>query len=142
MYMTQSFNQIHFAGVANKGPDPGSYPMSSNEAFLRQLYERFNARDIETVLAALHPQVMWANGMEGGHEHGRDAVRAYWTRQWSIVDPRVEPIAFSRTPEGADVVEVHQEVYDLDGNLLVNKIVGHIFQIEDGLVRRFDIRSI
>lgn len=116
--------------------------MSSNEAFLRQLYASFNGRDIETALARLHPQVIWANGMEGGHEHGRDAVRAYWKRQWCTIDPRVEPIAFSRTPEGADVVEVHQEVYDLDGNLLVNKIVGHLFQIEDGLVRRFDIRSI
>jgi hypothetical protein len=113
--------------------------MSSDEDFLRRLYERFNARDIETVLAALHPQVLWANGMEGGHERGRDAVRAYWTRQWTTLDPHVDPIAFSRTSDGAVMVEVHQEVYDLNGNLLVNQIVGHIFQIEDGLVRRFDI---
>jgi hypothetical protein len=28
---------------------------------------RFNARDMETVLAALHEDVLWANGMEGGH---------------------------------------------------------------------------
>ena len=27
----------------------------------------FNGRDIESVLAAMHPEVVWANGMEGGH---------------------------------------------------------------------------
>jgi hypothetical protein len=29
---------------------------------LRRLYDRFNAHDIETVLAAMHEDVMWANG--------------------------------------------------------------------------------
>jgi hypothetical protein len=115
--------------------------MSSDEAFLRRLYERFNAREMEAVLADLHPDVIWANGMEGGHEHGRDAVRAYWTRQWAMINPRVDPISFSRTPEGADAVEVHQVVHDLNGNLLVDLMVGHIFQVEGGLVRRFDIRG-
>jgi hypothetical protein len=30
-------------------------------------------------------------------------------------------------------------VRDLKGNLLSDKMVGHIFQVEDGLVKRFDI---
>jgi len=105
------------------------------------LYDRFNARDMETVLAALHETVAWANGMEGGHVHGRDAVRSYWTRQWAMIDPHVEPVGFSRGPEGEIVVEVHQVVHDLDGALLLDQMVGHIFRIKDGLVRRFDIRD-
>jgi hypothetical protein len=105
------------------------------------LYDRFNARDMETVLAALHETVAWANGMEGGHVHGRDGVRSYWTRQWAMIDPHVEPVGFSRGPEGEIVVEVHQVVHDLDGALLLDQMVGHIFRIKDGLVRRFDIRD-
>ena len=31
------------------------------------LYDRFNARDMEAVLAYMHRDVVWANGMEGGH---------------------------------------------------------------------------
>ncbi len=73
--------------------------MSVDVEFLTHVYQRFNARDIEAVLAALHPDVTWANGMEGGHVHGREAVRRYWTRQWATVDPHVEPTAFST---GAD----------------------------------------
>ena len=109
--------------------------------FLRRVYARFNARNMEAVLAALHEDVIWANGMEGGHVHGRDGVRSYWTRQWAMIDPHVEPVGFSNGPEGEIIVEVHQVVHDLDGNPLLDQMVGHIFRIEDGLIRRFDIRN-
>ena len=65
-----------------------------NEELLRKTYEAFNARDIDTVLAALHADVDWENGMEGGRIPGRDAVRAYWERQFGLIDGRVEPEAF------------------------------------------------
>jgi hypothetical protein len=114
--------------------------MLSDMKLLERLYERFNARDMEAVLATLHANVIWANGMEGGHVVGHDGVRNYWTRQWAMIDPRVEPASFSASVEGAIVVEVHQIVRDLKGKLLSDKMVGHIFRIEDGLIRRFDIR--
>ena len=88
----------------------------------------------------MHKDVIWANGMEGGHVQGRDGVRSYWTRQWAIVDPHVEPVEFSNGPDGETIVEVHQIVHDLDGNLLADKMVGHVFRIENQLVNRFDIR--
>jgi hypothetical protein len=108
---------------------------------LKHLYDRFNARDMENVLAALDADVIWANGMEGGHVHGRAGVRDYWTRQWALVDPRVQPFAFSNGPSGEVIAEVHQVVYDLDGKLLVDQNVGHVFRIKNGLVYRFDIRD-
>ena len=88
----------------------------------------------------MHKDVTWANGMEGGHVQGRDGVRSYWTREWAIVDPHVEPVEFSNGPDGETIVEVHQIVHDLDGNLLADKMVGHVFRIENQLVNRFDIR--
>jgi hypothetical protein len=108
---------------------------------LKRVYDWFNARDMASVLAAMHEDVMWANGMEGGHVHGVDGVRKYWTRQWAMVDPHVEPIEFSKGAGGEVVVEVHQVVRDLNGNLLADKMVGHIFRIENGLIKRFDIRG-
>jgi hypothetical protein len=38
------------------------------------------------------------------------------------------------------VVEVHQVVKDLEGKVLVDMMVGHIFRVEHGLIQRFDIR--
>lgn len=115
--------------------------MSDEVDLLRRIYDGFNARDMETMLAAMHEDAIWANGMEGGHVHGRDEVRSYWARQWAIIDPHVKPVAFARSPEGEVVVEVHQVVRDLNGNLLADKMIGHVFRIEKGLVKRFDIRG-
>jgi hypothetical protein len=115
--------------------------MPSDADLLKFLYERFNARDMEALLNAMHPDVLWANGMEGGHVHGRDGVRNYWTRQWAMLDPRVEPISFSAGPNGTTRAEVHQVVRDLKGAILVDKIVGHIFRIDEHLITRFDIEE-
>src|SRR5215469_15804941 len=82
--------------------------LADNVELLKRIYNRFNARDMETVLAALHEDVIWANGMEGGHVLGREGVRSYWTRQWAMVDPHVEPIAFADGPKAEIIVEVHQ----------------------------------
>ena len=79
--------------------------------------------------------------MEGGYVRGREGVRSYWTRQWAMIDPHVEPVEFSIGSEGKIVVEVHQIVRDLEGDVLADQMVGHIFQIENGLVRQFDIRG-
>lgn len=115
--------------------------MPDDLELLRRVYALFNGREIESVLAALHPDVVWANGMEGGHVHGRDEVRSYWKRQWAIIDPHVEPVEISSTAKGEVVVKVHQVVRDIEGNLLADRMVIHVFQMQDGLIQRFDIRD-
>ncbi len=115
--------------------------MSDQVELLKRVYERFNARDMESLLATMHDDVIWANGMEGGHVHGRDEVRSYWTRQWAMIDPHVEPVEFSSGTQGEIVAEVHSVVRDLNGNLLADRMVIHVFRIENGLIKRFDIRG-
>lgn len=115
---------------------------------IKRIYDRFNARDIDGVLIELADDVAWANGMEGGHVYGREAVRDYWTRQWAAVSPHVEPVAFQTTDDGVVAVEVIQSVFDLDGQPLrgqthglKDKTVMHIFRIESGKIARFDIKE-
>ena len=122
--------------------------MDDDLAILERLYDRFNARDIDGVLIALTEDVAWANGMDGGHVHGHEAVRAYWTRQWAMVSPHVEPVGFRRTADGAIIAEVLQTIRDLEGRPLQgqthglkDKTVGHVFRFRDGKVARFDIQD-
>lgn len=122
--------------------------MDDDVKALERIYDRFNARDMDGVLAALTDDVAWANGMEGGHVHGREAVREYWTRQWAMVSPHVEPVRFQRTADGAIVAEVRQSVRDLEGKSLQgqthglkDKTVGHVFRLREGKVARFDIQD-
>ena len=116
--------------------------MPDDVELLRRVYALFNSREIVSVLAAMHPDVVWANGMEGGHVHGRDEVRSYWKRQWAIVDPHVEPVEISPDGKGQIEIKVHQVVRDLEGNLLADKPVIHVFQVRNGLIQRFDIRDV
>jgi ketosteroid isomerase-like protein len=115
--------------------------MPDDVELLRRVYALFNGRDIESVLTAMHPDVVWANGMEG-HVHGRDEVRRYWKRQWAIIDPHVEPLEMSPKGKGEVVVKVHQVVHDPKGNLLADRLVIHVFQVRNGLIQRFDIRDV
>lgn len=114
---------------------------------LKRIYDCFNARDIEGVLTVLADDVAWANGMEGGHVHGRAAVRAYWTRQWAVVSPHVEPVRFDQAADGRVTVQVRQTVRDLAGQAhaeaqgLKDKLVGHVFRFRAGRVIRFDIQD-
>jgi hypothetical protein len=109
---------------------------------LRSIYDSFNRRDVDAVLAKMVPDVDWPNGMEGGRVHGREAVRQYWLRQWSQINPIVEPQSFRTDPTGAIVVEVHQVVRDLAGVLLAEKMVQHVYRVENGLIQSMEIREI
>lgn len=102
-------------------------------------YRDFNARRIDAVLARMHPSVEWANGMEGGYVHGKDAVREYWTRQWKVIDPHVDPLRIEQDETGRFVVEVHQVARDLAGNVLLDRTVHHAYRIREGLIERMDI---
>jgi ketosteroid isomerase-like protein len=108
---------------------------------LRAAYRDFNARRIEAVLARMNADVMWANGMEGGHVHGVDAVREYWQRQFAILSPHVEPISIELGADGRYEVLVHQTVRDLEGKLLLDTEVRHHYTIENGFIMRMDIGS-
>ena len=115
--------------------------MDRDEQVIHQIYHGFNARDMEGVFALLTDDVAWANGMEGTHVHGKDAIRDYWTHQWSVIDPHVEPLKIANSADGSLVVDVHQLVKNLEGQTLIDETVKHAFRLDGGRVQRFDIQS-
>jgi limonene-1,2-epoxide hydrolase len=108
---------------------------------IEEIYRAFNARDLEAALATMQPYVEWPNGMEGGTVHGRDGVRKYWTRQWGMLDPHVDPVKLTPDGRGRIVVDVHQVVRDLSGKILVDRMVEHVYSFEDGLISSMEIRE-
>jgi hypothetical protein len=110
-----------------------------NEISLQNLYDAFNKREIETLLSMMDENVKWANGMEGGFVFGRQNVREYWRKQFELINPQLEALAFKTDEKNREVVTLRQIVRDLDGNLLIDKTVEHIFTIENGLIKVFEI---
>ena len=113
--------------------------MTREQELLIKTYAAFNNRDIDSVLALMHAEVDWPNGMEGGRMQGHGAVRSYWERQWTIIDPRVDPMSLTTDHLGRTLVEVHQVVRDLSGHVLSDRTIQHVYNFRDGLIARMDI---
>lgn len=116
-----------------------SMPDQKEIALLRAAYVAFNTRDIPAALALMSADVAWPRAFKGGFVRGPEEVGAYWTEQWSEIDPQVEPVAFHTEEDGRILVEVQQTVRDLAGAVLVDERVSHRFTVEDGLIRAMEV---
>lgn len=115
--------------------------MLKDQELIKNAYAAFNARDIDAILKVMHPNVKWPRAWEGDYANGHDEVRAYWERQWKEIDPRVTPVGIKARENGTLEVEVDQLVKDLEGNILFDGKVTHVYVITDGLVQRMDIEA-
>jgi hypothetical protein len=123
---------------------PNTQPDNSSPqaGLLRAAYAAFNARDIDAALALMTPDVTWPRAFKGGFVRGPEEVRAYWTEQWSEINPHVEPLNFYPEDAGRILVEVRQVVRDMDGAILADEHVGHRFTIEQGLIQGMEVCSL
>src|SRR6202046_587348 len=99
---------VHYCNLAATDNLGGEAAMEvakkSDRELLSLVYGLFNVRDIDGVFNWMSPDVDWPNAMEGGRVHGHDEVRAYWKRQWAVVDPHVQPIGLETDAEKRTVV--------------------------------------
>ena len=115
---------------------------ASDIELLGAAYAAFNARDIDGVLALMTPDVAWPRAFKGGFVRGHEEVRAYWTEQWSEIDPHVEPVTFHLDDAGRVVVDVHQVVRNLAGAVVVDEHVDHRFTIRHDLIQMMEVCSL
>ena len=103
------------------------------------LYDAFDARDVDALVAQFAPDVDWPDTMQGGRVVGRDAVRDHWVQQWQAVELQMEPRRVRELPDGRVEVLVDQVVRDRDGDLLGGASVLHTYTLRGGLVTRMDV---
>ena len=115
--------------------------MSDTKTLIRQAYSAFNKRDIDGALAMMTHNVSWPRASEGGKVVGKQEIRAYWTRQWSEFDPHVKPLAITEEDSGKTRVRVHQLVKSLQGDVLSDSEVLHVFTMNNGLIAAMDLGS-
>ena len=114
-------------------------PSETAIALLRAAYAAFNARDIDAALVTMTDDVAWPKAFKGGFVRGPEAIRAYWTEQWSEISPNVEPVSFYSQDGGQILVNVHQVVRDLSGAVLADEHTGHLFTLERDLIAKMEI---
>ena len=119
----------------------GEAPALAHKDLLQSVYDAFNERDLDFLLLLLHPDVDWPNAAEGGRIRGHQAVREYWTRQWDVIDPIVKPQSFVALPDGRIVVHVHQIIRDLDGKVILDRTVQHIYRLDGAQIVSMEIEE-
>ncbi len=115
--------------------------MADTKTLIEQAYSAFNKRDIDGALTLMTQDVSWPKASEGGKVVGKEEVRAYWTRQWAVFDPHVEPIETIDLGEDKLEVRVHQRVKNLQGDVLSDSEVRHVFWVKDGLIKSMDLKG-
>lgn len=113
--------------------------MADTTAMIEQAYSAFNRRDIDWALGLMTPGVSWPKASEGGKVVGKQEIREYWTRQWGEFDPNVEPLVISEEDGGKTRVRVHQLVKSLQGEVLSDSEVLHVFTVKNGLIAAMDL---
>jgi len=113
--------------------------MKDIKAIIEQAYSAFNKRDIDGALALMTQDVSWSKASEGGKVVGKEGIRAYWTRQWGEFDPHVEPLAMTEEDGGKSRVRVHQLVKSLQGDVLSDSEVLHVFTVNSSLIAAMDL---
>ncbi len=106
---------------------------------ITKAYAAFNNRDIETALSTMHPDIQWPKAFEGGYVNGHNEIREYWTRQWNEINPNVQPVEIKERNDGRLEITVDQKVKDLQGNLIFDGKVKHIYTLQNNLLQRMDI---
>jgi hypothetical protein len=113
--------------------------MANAKTIIEQAYSAFNKRNIDGALALMTEDVSWPKASEGGRVVGKEEIRAYWTRQWGEFDGHVEPLGITEEDRGRIRVRVHQLVRNLEGNVLSDSEVLHIFTMNNGLIAAMDL---
>ena len=115
--------------------------MADIRTIIEQAYSAFNKRDIDGALVLMTHDVSWPKASEGGKVVGKEEIRGYWTRQWSEFDPHVEPLAMTEEDGGKTRVRVHQLVKSLQGDVLSDSEVLHVFTMNSGLIAAMDLED-
>src|ERR1700689_113408 len=113
--------------------------MAETKTVIEKAYSAFNQRDIDGALALMTQDVSWPKASEGGKVVGKEEIRAYWTRQWGEFDPHVAPLAMTEEGGNKIRVRVHQLVKSLEGDVLADSEVLHVFTMKSGLIAGMDL---
>lgn len=112
---------------------------SADHELIGRMYDAYNGRDLEALIALVSPDVNWPD--DDNRLHGRAAVGDYWSRQWARIRTHDEVLGLADLGPGRTAVRISQVVRDLNGAIVSTGAFLHIFELRDGLVERMDVRK-
>jgi len=112
--------------------------MSGEMTLLANLYEAYNAQDVDYLLTLVSNDVDWRDG--AGRLHGKDAVRRYWIEQSARIQTHAEPVEFRNLGHGVVQIRVEQIVRDLAGDTISEGAFQHRYRLHGSSITHMDLQ--
>jgi hypothetical protein len=131
-------NTFTFLGDQIVRMDWGEPEDSAPDALVIDLFDAFNARNLEAARALIHPEADWPDVFSEGRLQGRDQVLAMWSEQFRQFNPECFLIEMTALPDGRRRVRTNHVVRNLDGKVFTDEQATMTYEFRDGLIARID----
>jgi ketosteroid isomerase-like protein len=113
--------------------------MTPDEDRIAHLYDAFNTRAFDRLLAGMAPDISWPDEVEDRRLEGLAAVRDYFETATAPLRVRHQPLVlFSPAPGWVEALTRQTVSSAADGSLWSSMRVRHRFTLRDGLITRLD----
>lgn len=131
-------NTFTFVGDQIVRMDWGEPEDSAPDALIIELFDAFNARNLEAARALIHPEADWPDVFSEGRLQGRDQVLSMWSEQFRQFSPECFLIEMTALPDGRRRVRTNHVVRNLDGKVFTDEQATMTYEFRDGLIARID----
>ncbi len=114
----------------------------SNIETVKKAYQSFNSKNAGAAICLMDENIVWPNTLDGGVVTGKKDLLAYWHRHFNQADYYTEPLCFEYKDDGTIIITVHAVVKTLDGELLKDQMVYHIYKAANGVIQSMTIENI
>jgi hypothetical protein len=106
------------------------------ETFLEAADRCLNAREIDALLSMMSDAIEWPDLANNAVLSDKASIHRYWTAQFEVADPSVQPSAFEHVADDV-VVSVRQHVNGVRGEVIVPPaVVFHRYSSSRELISR------
>ncbi|PVM93781.1 nuclear transport factor 2 family protein [Caulobacter endophyticus] len=112
--------------------------MAKAEVLLTRHFDATRRRDLETVVAQLHPDIAFADVLEGGQIVGIEAARGYFERQFAMAGVDISLMRVRRQTDGWVHADVEIALRRPDGRLWSQNLAVIAYLIRDDLIVGID----
>lgn len=112
--------------------------MDGRKALVRDFYEAFNRRDVEGMVALVHPEADFTDLLDNGRIVGRAALAVHWRRLLGMIKGELTVVSSRAAPDGALLVRFRHQITNHDGRLWDDGEETLRYEFLDGLISRMD----
>ena len=114
--------------------------MSAAEDLIFRYHEAVGRRDIEAVMALMHPQARFEDFLEGGEITGSTVVRAFYERLFDTLAPELDVIAITIQPDGRMRADIQVATHDRSGHVWSDTRSYALYAVVEGLIHGIELQ--